>query len=257
MAGRGIDKKPHTVIFVELNAWVIFQRIHRASSSPRENKMKEYFKVTAALTLFILGALGFLTFARNINKQPSVILTSTECAAPCWYGITPGQSTSLQVYSALDRVDGVDKDLILETDNKDGKPTRIFWYFQQPAEDQMGSVNIENDQATAINISTINSLTLAELFSKVGEPDKYWTGVGQRDDGEQFVDIVLLAPAKGYAAELVSDIKANTPVFRVTYFSPAMYEKLLETSILIDEPASKRSPLQDWPGYGSIPVKWE
>jgi hypothetical protein len=226
--------------------------------------MKEYFKVTAALTLFILGALGFLTFARNINKQPSVILTSTECAPPCWYGITPGQSTYSQVYSALDRIDGVDKDLILENNNKDGKPTKIFWYFQQPAEDQMGSVNIENDQATAINISTVNSLTLAELFTKVGVPDRYWMGVGQRDDGELFIDIVLLAPTKGYAAELVRDIEAgsnqveikpSTPIFRVTYFSPDMYEKLLATRILIDKPASRRAPQQEWDGYGSIPVK--
>jgi hypothetical protein len=127
----------------------------------------------------------------------------------------------------------------------------------------MGSVNIENDRVTAINISTVNSLTLGELFSKVGEPDEYWTGVGQRDDGEQFLDIVLLAPTKGYAAELVRDIeagsdqlkiKAGTPVFRVTYFSPGMYEELLATRILIDKPASRRAPLREWSGYGSITV---
>jgi hypothetical protein len=128
----------------------------------------------------------------------------------------------------------------------------------------MGSVDIENDQVTAINISTVNSPTLAELFGKVGEPEEYWTGVGQRDNGEQFLDIVFLAPTQGYAAELVRDIeagsdqveiKASTPVFRVTYLSPDMYEELLATRILIDKPASRRAPLQDWAGYGSIPVK--
>ncbi len=67
---------------------------------------------------------------------------------------------------------------------------------------------------------------MKEYFN-VGEPDEYWTGIGQRDDGEQFLDIVLLAHTKGYAAELVCDIeagadqvkiKAGTPVFRVTFF---------------------------------------
>ncbi len=225
--------------------------------------MKEYFKVTAALLLFTLGAIGLLTFVRNFDKQPSVILTSTECAPPCWYGITPGQSTAPQVYSVLERIHGVDSELIYENTNKDDKLTRIAWFFKRPAEDQMGSVNFTGDTAAAINISTVNSLTLDSFLNKAGEPEQYWTGIGQRDGGEEFLDTVLLAPTKGYAVELVTDIKAGTnqvevkpgtPVFRVTYFSPDMYEELLATRILIDTPAQGRAPLQAWEGYGSIPV---
>jgi hypothetical protein len=226
--------------------------------------MKEYFKVTAALIVFILGSLGLLTFTRNFNKRPSVILTSTQCSPPCWSGITPGQSTTSHVYAVLDNIRDVDKDTILGEYNHSEELIKVFWFFQRPAEDQMGSVNIENDRVTAINISTVNSLTLGELFGNVGEPDQYWMGVGQREDGEQFLDIVLLAPSKGYAAELVRDIKAgsdrveikaSTPVFRVTYFSPDMYKELLKTRILIDKPPSRRAPSRQWSGYGSIPVK--
>jgi hypothetical protein len=228
--------------------------------------MKEYFKVTATLLLFIIGALGFLTFARNFNKQPSVILTSAECNPPCWYGITPGQSTTSHVYAVLDNFRDVDKNTILGEYDHYEKLIRIFWYFQRPAEDQMGSVNIDNNRVTAINISTIKSLTLAELFNRVGEPEQYWAGIGKRDNGEEFLDIVLLSPAKGYVAELVIDIdpgsdrvhlKAGTPVFRVTYFSPDMYDELLETRILIDKPPSRRGPLQEWSGYGQIPFNRE
>jgi hypothetical protein len=129
--------------------------------------MKEYFKVTAALTLFILGALGLLTFVRNFDRQPSLILTSTECAPPCWYGITPGQSTSSQVYATLDRMEGVDKERILETDKIDGQPTKITWYFKHPVEDGMGSVRIQNNLVTAISITTVNSLKMADLFNKL------------------------------------------------------------------------------------------
>jgi hypothetical protein len=50
------------------------------------------------------------------------------------------------------------------------------------------------------------------------------------------------------------EVKPGTPVFRVTFFSPYMYEELLETRILIDKPARGRAPLQIWEGYGSIPV---
>jgi hypothetical protein len=228
--------------------------------------MKEYFKVTAALMLFTLGAIGFLTFVRNFDKQPSLILTSPECAAPCWYGITPGQSTTLQVYSALDRIEGVDKDRIFESYTAAGKPFRITWYFKKLVEDGMGSVRIQNDRVTALSIMTVNSLKTADLFDKLGEPEEYWTEIGQRDNGEQFLDIMLLAPSKGYVAELVVDIKpgsdqveikAGTPVFRVTYFSPGMYQDIPETSILIDKQSSGRATLQEWTGYGLILVHRE
>jgi hypothetical protein len=228
--------------------------------------MKEYIKVTAALAVFILGALGLLTVVRNFDKQPSLILTSTECASPCWYGITPGQSTTSQVYSALDLIEGVDKDLIFESYNVDGKPIRITWYFKKPVEDGMGSVRIQNDLVTAVSITTINSLKMADLFNKLGEPEKYRTEIGQRDDGEQFLDIMLLAPTKGYVAEVVIDmkpgsdqveIKATTPVFRVTYISPDMYQDLPETHFLIDEQSDSRSSVHEWTGYGPIPIHRE
>lgn len=226
--------------------------------------MKEFFKVTTALMLFILVSLVFLTFARNVNKQPSVLLTSTDCKPPCWRGIYPGRSTTAQVYKVLDNSNDVNKDTILGEYNRNEELIRIFWFFQWPAEDQMGSVNIESGQATAINISTVNSLKLGELIQRNGEPEMYWTGMGQRDDKGRFLDIVLLAPSRGYAAEMVRDIevdsdhvevKDGTPVFRVTYFSPDMYEELLEGRILIDKPLNGRSPLQKWTGYGPIPVQ--
>jgi hypothetical protein len=225
--------------------------------------MKEYFKVTAALSLFILGALGLLTFVRNFNKQPSVILTSTKCAPPCWYGISPGQSTSSEVYSALDSIEGVDKDLIFETVNLEGKPTRITWYFKQPVEDGMGSVRIQNDLVTAISISTINSLKLADLFDKLGEPEEYWSELAHGEDRD-YLNITLLYPTKGYAVETVIDIKnrtdkvqikASTPVFRVTYFSHEMFQELFGARLSIDRSSGESSPLHPWTGLGQISVK--
>ena len=227
--------------------------------------MKELLKTTTALILFIVLAITALTLARNFNRRPSVILTSTECSPPCWYNIHPGQTTSWKVYNVLDQFTGVNKDTILGEYNHDGKLIKIFWYFQWPVEDGMGSVNIDDqDRVAAINITTVNSLKLADLFDKLGKPETYWSGIGQRDDGERYMTIVLLSPSQGYAAEVLIDmnadinqveIKASTPVFRVTYFSPEMYSELLKTKILIDQSPSRRPPLQTWPGFGPISVK--
>jgi hypothetical protein len=226
--------------------------------------MKDLLKTTAALILFIVAAITALTVVRNFNRRPSVILTSTECSPPCWYNIYPGQTTSSKVYSILDQFTGVNKDTILGEYNRSEKLIKIFWYFQWPAEDGMGSVNIDDqDRVTAINISTLNALKLGDLLNKLGEPELYWTGIGQRDDGEQYLKIVLLSPAQGYAAEMVVDIRAgatqvgikdSTPVFRVTYFSPEMYQELLQTKILIEQSPSRRPPLKTWPGLGEISI---
>ncbi len=228
--------------------------------------MKDFFKVTGALLLFIIGFLGFMTLARNFNKQPSVVLTSTQCDPPCWYNIYPGRTRTYQAYAVLDQFRGINKNTILGEYDRDEELIRIFWFFEWPVEDQMGSLNIDHDRVTAINISTISSLKLAKLFDRVGEPEQYWTKIGKRDNGEEFLNIVLLSPTKGYAAEVVVDIpldakqveiKAGTPVFRVTYFSPDMYEELFGTRILIDNPLGKNVPLQTWQGYGLIPVQRE
>jgi hypothetical protein len=225
--------------------------------------MKEYFKVSAVLVLFLLGCVGLLMFVRNFHKQPSLILTSTECNPPCWYGITPGQSTASQVYSALDRIEGVDKDLILETNNIDGKPTKITWYFKKPVEDGVGSVRIQNDLVTAISITTVNSLEMADLFSKLGEPEEYWSEAAH-GEARDYRDILLLYPTEGYAVEAVIDIKngedhveikANTPVFRVTYYSHEMFQELFGARRSKDGSSSESSTLRPWTGFGQISLK--
>ncbi len=44
--------------------------------------MKIYLKTVAGILLFFVIALAALTLLRNLNRQPSVILTNTECEPP-------------------------------------------------------------------------------------------------------------------------------------------------------------------------------
>lgn len=223
--------------------------------------MKEFLKVISGLTLFLAAAAGILTFIRNIDRRPSVILTSTGCDPPCWNGIHPGQTSSSQVYGILDTLNGVGKDSVMGEYDRNFNLTKIYWFFQRPVEDASGSVYIEDDQVTAITISTINSLRLADLFDKLGQPDEYWTEIGHGEDRE-YLEVILLYPTKGYLASVIIDIEGGadqveiqpeTPVFRVTYFAPEMFQELLKTRMLIDRPASARiGAFQPWSGFGTI-----
>jgi hypothetical protein len=223
--------------------------------------MKNFLKTVAGIVIFFAIAVGALTFMRHFNRQPSVILTSTECNPPCWYGIIPGQSTSSEVYATLDQLDSVDKNSIRDAYDPRGKHTEIFWFFQRPIEDNAGSIYLDNDQAIATNILTINSLKLADLFEKIGQPETYWAEIRQGENRE-FLEVYLLYPTKGCVATVIVDIEGSAnqveihetaPVFRVTYFAPEMYQELLETQILIDKPVNARTgSLQAWSGFGTI-----
>ena len=63
--------------------------------------MKEFLKVAVLMALFFAALIAVLTWARNSNRQPSVILTSTECEPPCWYGIRPGESKAFMPAGAV------------------------------------------------------------------------------------------------------------------------------------------------------------
>lgn len=226
--------------------------------------MKIYLKTVGGLVLFFILAIGGLTLLRNFNRQPSMILTSTACEPPCWYGITPGETNANQVYAILDQLESVDKGTITEGYDREFKLNKIYWYFQRPAEDSLGSVNIQDERVTAITILTINSVKLGELIEKLGQPEKVWTEIG-RGENREYVNVLLFYPAQGYLVDVLVDlewnadqveIKDSTPVYRVTYFAPELFEELLATRILINKAVISRSgSWQAWAGYGTIKVE--
>jgi hypothetical protein len=76
------------------------------------------------------------------------------------------------------------------------------------------------------------------------------------------LEVYLLYPKIGCVATVIIDIEASanqveiqntTPVYRVTYFAPEMYQELLETRTLIDKPVNARTgSFQTWSDFGTI-----
>jgi hypothetical protein len=228
--------------------------------------MKNLLKTLAALGVFFAVAVIGLTVMRNMSRKPSIILSNTECAPPCWAGIQPGQMNSAEVLGILNNLNGVNQESIIPQYDKDDNLIRIFWYFQRPVEDGTGTVFFDDDQVTAISILTQNSLNLVELFGKLGEPEQYWKEVSLGQD-RKYLDVVLLYPANGYAANVVLDIDQGarqveitdtTPVLRVTFFAPDKFQDLMQTRTIIDKAAiARKGSLAPWAGFGMIPIDAE
>ncbi len=226
--------------------------------------MKEFCKTVAWIVLFIAVAVGALVGLKKLLQKPSVILTSTQCDPPCWYGIHPGQGEPFAIYTALSKVKEVNPDsLVIENDRED-RVSDIHWNFERPAPDGTGAIYFKDDRVTAISIATINSIDLEKLFEKLGEPESYWIEIGEREYGE-YARVYLFYPSRGYLADALIDIEPgasqveihpSTPVFRVTYYDPEQFQMLLETRILIEEAGHARAGrLIPWSGFGALPIE--
>lgn len=221
--------------------------------------MKIFAQTVAGIILFVVLAVGILTGIRNSNRQPSVILTSTECLPPCWYGIHPGKTSVWEAYEILNHLNGINMDSLMWETNNNGVLTGIDWFFQRPIEDAGGYIYFKENKVTAIEILTINSLRLSELFERLGSPEEYWTTLGYGKNRE-YLEVVLLYPAKGYVTNVLIDtetkinqveIRERTPVFKVIYFDPKMFDELLHSRLLIEHPVESGT-FQQWTGFGAI-----
>jgi hypothetical protein len=225
--------------------------------------MKIFFKSLAGILSFIIVISVALYALRNVNRQPSLILTSDICDAPCWYGITPGLTDSWSTYEMLSQITGVDLDSMQTGTVGGGAISYESWNFQLPVEDSMVTFYFENDIVNAITVLTVDSLTLEDFFEKFGEPDQYWTKIGHGDYSD-YLDVLLFYPEEGYLVEMVIDftvdatqveIKEKTPILGVTFFDPAQYNELLTTNILINQPVKAREgTFIPWTGYGAIEI---
>ena len=227
--------------------------------------MKRFILVVAGLLFFFAMAYGVLAILAEISRHPSSILTSTECEPPCWYGIRPGETTSWEVLDFLLIQDWVIGRSINEWTTGD-ETTQIAWKFQRPAGDTAGYIYFHGDRVTAISISTIGSLNVSEAFLLLGQPASM-VAINKEITTRHWIEIDLIYPDEGFLVQVDIDLQANvqqnqveitegTPVYRIIYFDPRLYEELMESGILIDESIDTiTNNIQPWLGLGVINVE--
>jgi hypothetical protein len=232
--------------------------------------MKRFVSVAAGVLLFIGIMVGIIFVLANIRHwPPSTVITSTECDPPCWYGITPGETTPQEATVIL-----VNLDLVSSMNGWPHDPmfkretpelNRITWTYIRNGTvgDIEGCAYLQDDRILAILLSTLGSLTISDAFERLGEPDLVLTRV-HRSDTREWVRVILIYPTDGYQVEVDInlsvaardnhvEISANIPVYRVIYFDPSHYEYLIGMKILIDGLGKTAlDKARHWQGFGEI-----
>jgi hypothetical protein len=228
--------------------------------------MKHLLRVSAGILLFLALILGLLALLSRLLRPSSTVLTNP-CDPPCWHGIRPGETTSWGVLSVLEEQPWARHDSIREWLRGD-QLSHLGWEFRQPAGDAYGYAYFDEGRCIAVSILTFHSLTVADAFGKLGQPELMGLHATQVD-GREWLEVTLLYPAAGVLIRVDLELPAEgerdrvqirdrSPVARVTYFAPDRFQDLLETEILVPgRPGTRPREFRPWPGLGLIRYEGE
>ncbi|MFC1996928.1 hypothetical protein ACFLXI_04895 [Chloroflexota bacterium] len=221
--------------------------------------MKRFLFVSILIVLIIFVVGTALTLYRQYNSL-STIMESTSCSPPCWQNIYPGETTTWEAVSILERTQNVGT--ITQWDERYG--SKIGWDFRYPVRESSGYIYFADDTVMAISLLTYGSLSVTDALDLFGEPDYFWMRYKETFE-RHWLEVILAYPTQGIFVRFdikLSDetdqsfsvrMEANNPVGRVIYFDPMLYENLLDSRILFTEDQQTiRTRQQPWHGLEVI-----
>lgn len=202
-------------------------------------------RILFALLLIAVVALaacaGEVNLLDETKLQDTSLLSGEPCEAPCWNGITPGE-TSYRDAKLILEGDGRFK-IGEESEAEGDDPGRAFTFSEgeNPACCQLISSNGET--VTSILLQLAPSLMFGPVFDKYSEPE--FAAGGQVSDAQGFVALVYSdVPMVVYA--LVENpqegaLSVSSPVISVLYMAEPEKERLFTCA-----------ELHYWQGFQSL-----
>lgn len=126
--------------------------------------------LAAASSLVIALALAFGASRPAPDFAP--LLGETPCAAPCWHGITPGDTTPARAVALLEQDPSVDA-IVTNVDSAswwwNGSQAPVFRHQAQPFDGRM--LFDSDDAGGPVNgLALMTTLTVGDLYLKLGPP---------------------------------------------------------------------------------------
>jgi hypothetical protein len=191
---------------------------------------------------------------------------STLCAAPCWEGLTPGQSTLADVQRYVARTVGRNQDLRVHTPAELGIPG--CHTFGWNAGGHWAHMTVENGLLVLIRPPTSPGMTLGDLVERYGPPDYLSSWLATGDAGPAYGQNAYY-PKLGLAFDLhprqetVGRVEPDTPVAIIYYSTPGDLAHLVAVQYACtyshpegaQEQADRDVSLaRPWHGYGPVEV---
>jgi hypothetical protein len=196
------------------------------------------------------------------------LLGDVPCVAPCWQGITPGQTSEQETVRILHNstANGPFAEATISDPNDMGEIT-VRWLTRNAkmpfGVSALSELRIRQGIVHHIYLALDIGLTAQMVLDKWGEPSKtyvYSVGIDPPHTA-----MTLCYPEKGIECDVHLEpangtltLEPNNRVLKVLFYSPMTEEQWLNEP-LGENPwrtrPSEGSKILDWPGFGPIP--WE
>jgi len=199
-----------------------------------------------------------LTYLRRTLVDHS-LLTDIPCAAPCWQGIVPGETSRSQAMQILE-----DSPYILRGSLQEAGASEmggVTWRWRMPGRRLKPSISWRDDTVHEVTLGLTYDLTVDQVVSKFGPPEALSISEGGVPEHSYWI-IDLYYPNigvqfKAYTPEFESSLEPSTEVGVVQFFVPTSLEGRVEDVFGYGEGAEyivshEMSVMRPWRGYGDL-----
>ncbi|MCY3832333.1 MAG: hypothetical protein OXG85_04915 [Chloroflexi bacterium] len=183
--------------------------------------------------LAILAALALVACAPNINLlddaklQDTSLLSGEPCEAPCWNGITPGE-TSYRDAKLI--IDGDARFKIAEESEAEGdNPGRVFTFAEGENPGCCQVISRDGETISSFLLQVAPLMTYGPVYDKYGEPT--YAGGHQVSDEQAYVvlvypelPLVIYSFVEGGGQ---GEVSVHNKIIGVMYMADAEMEQLL------------------------------
>lgn len=179
------------------------------------------------------------------------LITGEPCAAPCWQGITPGETTWTEAQNIVPTISGVIDLQTQEQENETGLTIGSVWRTNESEQyccavvANIGEAVDDEDVVDYIQVRLAPDVTLGELIEAHGEPAYVVNGEEVSEDQAYIIllypDIPIIAYAF-VAGAATGTMSASSEIIFVVYVTP----EAMENEVI------RNSNLQVWDGYQSF-----
>lgn len=234
--------------------------------------MRNYLR-KATKWLLLCGAIAIAAVVllpiiqSAVARKPEgdqTLRTMLPCEPPCWHSITPGQTTGTDAMITLGSLSFVRRETIGETLRPDGRGSYISWVYTGTSD--YGAIRVKDGIVSAIEALPAFDLRLSDVVSKLGDPELVVPEPVLPYDSPWYYRPRFYYPSRGilfYSVPLsysmVSDttyeIKADFLIERAIYFTPQVFETLIQDIDALDDVQLKfrLTYHYPWRGYGKLP----
>lgn len=182
------------------------------------------------LIVFLLAACApTINLLDENNLKDTSLLSGEPCSAPCWNGITPGETTFRDAMIIVED-DGRFKN-VKEVESEEETEERLFGFSEGDANVCCQIYSREGDVVESMLFLLAPEMTLGEVIDKYGEPT-YLTGEEVAEEQAIMflvypdLPLVLYTFVKGTGGELTE----TSEIIGVLYMTEAEIQQIIDAS---------------------------